>query len=256
MSIEGAGGAEGARRPHSDKLRSLRIVDFEQGAQRRPMNRTAAYPAISFGKSARLLLLCGIAAAGVYVGTDIIAAMMYPDFSYRDQAVSELFAIGAPTSNFVVVFFSVSSALLLLFSVGIAVKFERYRSLRLLSIMFAGSALDALLLWNFFPMHMRGAERGLTDTMHLVLATNPFVLATLIISIFAFRGSFRWVSAAALAVIVVLAAFGFHYAPALDSGLPTPWLGMTERLGQYLYQSWQVGLSVLLLRTAKLSAPI
>jgi len=47
-------------------------------------------------------LLCGIAAAVIYVLTDVAAAASYPGFSYADQAVSELFAIGAPTSHFAV----------------------------------------------------------------------------------------------------------------------------------------------------------
>lgn len=69
--------------------------------------------------SRRLLLVCGIAGAIVYPLSDIFASTRYPGFSYRDQAVSELFAIGAPTSALVVPLFTLSSALLLLFSIGI-----------------------------------------------------------------------------------------------------------------------------------------
>ena len=68
----------------------------------------------------RGLLMCGIVSAAIYVLTDIAAAASYPGYSYADQAVSELFAIGAPTSDFVVPLFSLSSALLLLFGLGIA----------------------------------------------------------------------------------------------------------------------------------------
>jgi hypothetical membrane protein len=197
------------------------------------------------------LLLCGIASAFIYVLTDIAAAKMYAGFSYTDQAVSELFAIGAPTSRFVVLLFSLSSALMLLFALGIACSSDGKRVLRILAMMFAASAADALALWNIFPMHMRGTERTFTDTIHLILATNPFVLATLVIGILAFKGRFRWISIFTLAAILLLASFGFHYAAAIDSGEPTPGLGLSERLGQYIYQGWQTVLALQFLNSAK-----
>jgi hypothetical membrane protein len=196
------------------------------------------------------LLLCGIAAAVIYVFTDIGAALVYPGFSYTDQAVSELFAIGAPTSHFVVPLFSLSSTMLLAFSVGIALAARGRTAMRWLALMFAASAVDAFVLWNFYPMHMRGAERTFTDLMHLILATNPFVLGTLIVSIFAFRTGFRRFSMVILAAVLLLAFFGFSYATAVDVGEATPGLGLIERLGQYIYQLWQVALALLLLRKA------
>src|SRR5690348_16794488 len=114
----------------------------------------------------RWLLACGIAGAALYPLADIVATARYPGFSYRDQAVSELFAIGAPTSALVVPLFSISSALLLLFAAGIWISANGPRWLRLLAVMMALNTLDALVLWNFFPMHMRGTQPTFTDTMH------------------------------------------------------------------------------------------
>jgi hypothetical membrane protein len=198
-----------------------------------------------------ILLLCGIGAAVVYVFTDIIAAAVYPGFSYSDQAVSELFAIGAPTSYFVVPLFTASSALLLAFSVGVAFTSGGSRARQLLAWMFAASAIDAIILWNLYPMHMRGEERTFTDLMHLVFAANPFVLVTLIISIFAFRNAFRRFTQVILAAVLLLSVFGFSYATAVDTNGATPGLGLIERLGQYLYQLWQVTLVAVLLRTSR-----
>ena len=195
----------------------------------------------------QLLLACGIAAACIYVATDLGAAAAYRGFSYSDQAVSELFAIGAPTSRLVVPLFSLSSILLLLFALGIAFVSERSRALWVLALMFAASALVALALWNLFPMHMRGEERTFTDKMHLILSTNPFVLATLVVSAVAFRGRFRWLTIGTFALIVLLASFGFQYAPAIASGQPTPGLGLSERLAQYVYELWQTSLALALI---------
>ena len=202
----------------------------------------------------RGLLLCGIASAAIYVLTDIAAAASYSRYSYSDQAVSELFAIGAPTSQFVVPLFSLSSVLLLFFGLAIASESQENRALRLLGVMFVASALDALVLWNVFPMHMRGETRTYTDTMHLVFAANPFILVALVAAIMAFRGSFRAASIAVLAAVSGLAVFGFHYAPAIAAGQSTPGLGLSERAAQYIYGGWQIALAFLLLRPSRATA--
>jgi hypothetical protein len=58
-----------------------------------------------------VLLVCGVLAPFAYVGTDIVAGLLYPGYSFTAHAPSELFAIGAPTSRLVVPLFSLSSAL-------------------------------------------------------------------------------------------------------------------------------------------------
>lgn len=201
-----------------------------------------------------VLLACGIAAAVLYVGTDLIASAFYPGFSITAHAVSELFAIGAPTSRLVVPLFTLSSALLLAFAVGVASSAGGHWTLRLMAAMLAGSAVVGLVLWNFFPMHMRGAARSFTDTMHLILATNPFVWATLMIGVIGFRGWFRAASLLAILGVVLPALFAFSYAPALAAGQPTPWLGLSERVGQYAYQLWQILLAIKLLRFGQSSS--
>jgi MFS family permease len=117
-------------------------------------------------KLQRALLACGIAGGALYPISDILASRRYPGFSYRDMAVSELFAIGAPTSALVVTLFSISSALLLAFAVGIWRAAEGRSIVRWIAVLMALNALDALVLWNFFPMHMRGEAPTFTDTMH------------------------------------------------------------------------------------------
>jgi fumarate reductase subunit D len=190
-------------------------------------------------------LLCGILSPAVYIAADIVASRRYPGFSYGDQAVSELFAIGAPTTDLVVPLFTLSSGLLLAFGLGVW-SFANRRAERLLAVAFAFSAINALVLWNFFPMHMRGEPRSITDTMHLVLATNPFVLLSLVCAAVAVGGWFRVYTIATTAAIIGLAMFAFSYAPAIDANGPTPWMGLTERIGQYGYGVWQALLAVML----------
>jgi hypothetical membrane protein len=198
----------------------------------------------------RALLLCGVLAPIVYVGTDLVACLLYPGFSSTDQAVSELFAIGAPTSGLVVPLFTLSSALLLPFAFAIWRTAGDIRWMRTVAVMVAANAVNGLVLWNFFPMHMRGVAPTFTDTMHLVFAANPFVLLGIVFAALALRGPFRAYSVATIAVVVLLAVFSFRNAPQVGTNGPTPWMGLTERLAQYVHQIWQAVLAVLLVEGA------
>jgi hypothetical protein len=199
-------------------------------------------------KHRRSLLACGIAGAALYPLSDIFATTRYPAFSYRDQAVSELFAIGAPTSTLVVSLFSVSSTLLFLFSIGIWMSASGRRRVRWLAVMMALNTLDALVLWNFFPMHMRGAQPTFTDTMHGALAIDPFLLAAVVLGAVAFRGWFRVYTVATLVFTSVFAFIGFSYVSAVVANQPTPWMGAIERAAQYATNIWYAVLAVMLRR--------
>jgi len=196
----------------------------------------------------RWLLACGIAGAVLYPVADILAATRYPGFSYKDQAVSELFAIGAPTSSLVVPLFSLSSTLLLLFAVGIWLSADGRRAVRAMAVMMALNAMNALTLWNFFPMHMRGSQPTLTDKMHGLLAIDPFLLAAVILGAVAFPGRFRAYTIATIVYTSGLALLSLSYIPAVIANQPTPWMGALERASQYATNVWYAALAVVLLR--------
>jgi hypothetical membrane protein len=198
-----------------------------------------------------ILLVCGIAAALVYVVADIIGSIMYPTYSFADQAVSELFAIGAPTSRFIIPVFNLSSFLLAFFAVGVWMSSRRNRLLQLMAAMFGGSAFVGVVLWTFFPMHMRGSAPTFTDTAHLILATNPFVPLSILFGIAAFKNWFRFYSAATGLVLLLTAVAAFQYAPEVQANLGTPGLGLFERSAQYACELWQIILAVYLLRQSK-----
>jgi hypothetical protein len=196
----------------------------------------------------RVLLLCGILGAALYPLADIYASARYPGFSYRDQAVSELFAIGAPTSALVVPLFTASSSLLLLFAIGIWMCANGRHVLRWLAAMMALNAIDALLLWNYFPMHMRGVEPTFTDTMHGALAIDPFLLTAVVLGAIAFKGRFRVYTITTIIFSFILAIKGFSYVPAVIANQPTPWMGAVERAAQYATNLWYAALAVILLK--------
>lgn len=196
----------------------------------------------------RLLLMCGIAGAALYPLADIFASTRYPGFSYRDQAVSELFAIGAPTSALVVPLFTTSSTLLLLFAIGIWMSANGRRLVRLMAVMMALNTIDALVLWNVFPMHMRGVQPTFTDMMHGILAIDPFVLAVAVLGAIVIRGWFRVYTIATIVFTSALAIYSISYVSAIIAGQPTPLMGLTERASQYAMNAWYATLAAVLLR--------
>jgi Protein of unknown function (DUF998)/alpha/beta hydrolase fold len=201
--------------------------------------------------SHKALLACGVLASLTYVASDIFASLRYAGYSFTDQAVSELFAIGAPTIRIVVPLFTLSSTLLAAFAFGVWTSCGHSRALRWLAIMIFANALNTLVLWNFFPMHMRGVPPTFTDAMHIVLAINPFVLLSVVFGMAAFKGWFRSYSAATALVLLVPAIFSLSYVSAVAANQPTPGMGLAERVSQYGYQLWQAMLAVVLLREGR-----
>ena len=108
------------------------------------------------------------------------------------------------------------------------------------------------------PMHQRevlAAGGGtLTDTMHII-----FAMVTVLLMLFAigfgaaaFRKRFRLYS---IATIVILVAFGVLTGldgPRISADLPTPWVGLWERINIGVFMVWVMVLAIVLLRAEKL----
>lgn len=203
----------------------------------------------------RSLLACGIVGGALYPLSDIIASTRYPGFSYRDMAVSELFAIGAPTSALVVTLFTISSTLLLLFAFGIWASAERRLIVRWIAVLMALNTIDALVLWNFFPMHMRGETPSFTDTMHGLLAIDPFLLGAIVLAAIAWPGWFRRYTIATVTFSTALIIGSIWSILAFMRNEPTPWMGASERAGQYATNAWYAVFAMMLLRRDFVSMP-
>jgi hypothetical protein len=90
------------------------------------------------------------------------------------------------------------------------------------------------------PMHMRGSPATLTDTLHVVWASviSLLILLAIAFGVTVLGKAFRVYSIASLGALLVAGALTFSYAPALAAGLPTPWLGLVERINLGLYLLW------------------
>jgi hypothetical protein len=198
----------------------------------------------------KLFLVCGILASLLYVTTDMFAAMRWEGYSYAAQTISETFAIGAPTRPLVLVRGLGYSVLVIAFGLGVWGSASGKRPLRVAGGLLVGIAVVDLVAPFVAPMHLRGAERTLTDTMHIVLASVDVLFILLIIGFgaSAFGKWFRLYSIGTILVVVVFGTLAGLDGPRIAANLPTPWVGVTERISVFSYMLWLVVLAIGLLR--------
>lgn len=104
------------------------------------------------------------------------------------------------------------------------------------------------LFWP--PMHLRGTEFTLTDTMHIVftVVTNLLMLLAIGFGAAAFGKRFRLYSVATIVLLLVFGALTGVDAPGVAANEPTPWIGVWERINIGAYLLWVVVLAIALLR--------
>ena len=197
----------------------------------------------------KALLVCGILASRLYVGTDIFAAMRWEGYSYTSQSVSELRAIGAPTRPFLIPFLFIYGALEIAFGYGVREAAGQKRALRFTGVLLIVPGIVDLVA-PFFPMHLRGAEKTLTDTMHVILTVVTVLLILLIIGFGAAANGkwFRLYSYATILVLIIFGALAFLDGPQIAANMPTPWMGVRERINIFGFMLWMMVLAIVLLR--------
>lgn len=208
------------------------------------------------GMLRKIVLACGLLSSVLYVAMNVFVASQWPGYSSVSQVVSELSAIDSPTRALWLPLGYAWGALFLAFAWGV----WRWADRRPLRI--AGAVLMAYALFGFFwpPMHLRSvlAAGGgtLTDTLHIVWTAVSGVLLVLAMSCAATAFGIRF-RVYTIASIVLILAFGWvtgTYASALQANLPTPWVGVWERLLIGLQMLWIAVLSTLLLRRPSTAA--
>ncbi|NJO72639.1 MAG: DUF998 domain-containing protein [Leptolyngbyaceae cyanobacterium RM1_406_9] len=198
----------------------------------------------------KLLLVCGILSSLLYVATIVLAAMQWEGYSSTSQTVSELIAIDAPTRPLVVPLFVTYCLLVYAFGVGVWRSTGRKRALRFVAIGLVGKEVLGLVVTLFFPMHLRGVEGTLTDTLHATLTGVGllFMLLALGFGATAFGKRFRLYSIATILIFVVFGILAGLDGSRLEANLPTPWMGVWERINIFAYMLWVVVLATALLR--------
>jgi uncharacterized protein len=197
----------------------------------------------------KVLFVCGILSSLLYVATVVLSPVMWEGYNSTSQTVSELIAIDAPTRPLVAPLFVIYGMLVVAFAVGVRLTAGGKLVLRLAAVGLAGKEVLGVVVTLFFPIHLRGVEPTITDTMHGALTFTGvlFMLLALGAAAAAFGPRFRLYS---IATIVLLIAGGFLTgidAPKLENNLPTPWMGAYERISIFAYMLWLMVLSILLL---------
>jgi hypothetical protein len=207
----------------------------------------AATPVRKAMRLRRWLLGCGIAASLVYIGMQVFVPMQWEGYSVASQTVSELSAIDAPTRGLWVFLGGIYTVLFTAFGWGVAESAEGNRRLRATGILLV---LQGLLNLHWPPMHLRGAGLTLTDTLHIVWTVAAVVLMTLTMAFAAgaFGRRFRNFTIATLAVLIVFGMLTGVDGPRVAANLPTPWIGVWERISMAAFFVWMTVLAVLLLR--------
>lgn len=198
----------------------------------------------------RALLICGILSSLWYVAINIYVPILYEGYSMASLTVSELSAIDAPTRISWVLLCLPYSLLFAAFGWGVIQTAGESRQLRIV-----GSLILAYTIFGFYwpPMHMRGNEPTLTDTLHITWAviTNIFMWLFMIIGAIALGKKFRIYTFISILLHLIFGALTFAQAPNIATNGPTPSIGTLERINIGIFMLWVVVFAIALLRREK-----
>jgi hypothetical protein len=206
----------------------------------------------------KVLLICGILSSLLYVAMNILGAMQFEGYSSISQTVSELSAIGAPSRPLWIALGIPYDVLLIAFGMGVWVSAGGKRALRVVGSLLVAYGVVGLPWMLFAPMHLRGEIFTLTDTMHIVFAmvTVLFMLVAIGFGATALGKRFRYYSIATIMLLLVFGALTGLDGLRIAANLPTPWVGVWERINILGFLLWVVVLGIVLLRTEKRTGSI
>ena len=186
-----------------------------------------------------------------YVAINIIVPAHYPGYDIVSQTVSELSAIDAPTRKLWFVLCIFYSLLFICFGLGIWLSAKGNRTLRFVALVII---FDAVIGFYWPPMHQReiiAAGGGtLTDTLHLVWAFIHLGLMLLMIGFgaAAFGKGFRIFSVAIVLVFFACGILTTKESLGMEADLPTPHVGIWERINIGAYMFWVIVFAIKLMR--------
>jgi hypothetical protein len=205
----------------------------------------------------KALLTCGILASLWYVAINIFVPMLDKQYHVASLTVSELSAIGAPTRITWVLLCMLYPLLFAAFGWGVQQSSTVNRPLRIMGVL-----IIVYSMMNFYwpPMHQReviAAGGGtLTDTLHLVWASMTLLFMMLMMG-FGAAGldkKFRFYTIVTWLVFMVFGVLTWFESPGIEANLPTPWIGIWERINIGAFMLWVVVLAVVLIGKEKESA--
>ena len=199
----------------------------------------------------RSLLTCGILASVLYVAMTLFVGLLWDGYSVVSRVPSELSAIGAPTRLLWMWLGMVYGVLMVAFGWIVWKSAPPNRALRVVGALLVAHTVFAQF-WP--PMHQRAvlAAGGgtMTDTLHLVWAaiTGFFFMLMVGFGAAALGKRFRVYSIATIVIVFACGAVTGTYASQVQADLPTPWVGVWERISIAAFMGWIAVLATALLR--------
>ena len=197
------------------------------------------------------LLLCGILSTLWYAIINVIVPLQYPGYNVTSQTVSELSAIDAPTRSLWMTLCIPFSLLLIAFGIGVWLQAGYNNKLRYA----AGIIIfDAILGFFWAPMNKReviaAGDGTLSDILHLVWAFLHLALMLLMIGYgaAALGKRFRIYSILTVLTFVVFGILTTLESQGIETGEPTPYIGVWERINMGAYMLWVVVFATVLLK--------
>ncbi|MGQ9801878.1 MAG: DUF998 domain-containing protein [Candidatus Saccharicenans sp.] len=165
----------------------------------------------------------------------------------RDQTMSQLAAVGAPTQQFQIVLLGIFSLLVIAFGADVWKSAVGKRSLIITAIIIIFG--QAGLITSLFPQTAMQLEEGLAPQMvHIIVTAMSVLLIVLFIGFGAAASGigFRIFSAA---MIITFLLFGFLAAIKATQAVnfTYPWMGILERVSNYSYLLWILVFAAVLL---------
>lgn len=207
-----------------------------------------------FTKLQTILIALGIMSSILYLVTDITASAMWHEYSPVSQTISELIAIDSPTRLYVMILFVVYGLLIYVYGIGIMLSSNGKRALKITALLIIAKEVLGLAATLFFPIHLRGVEADFSDTMHGILTSAGVFLCmfpAMIAGTVSFKGKFRFYSIITMILFIIFGILAGLDQPNYALNIPTPMMGVWERINIYGYMIWIVIFSVLLLRSNK-----
>ncbi len=207
----------------------------------------------------KTLLICGIITSLLYVAMNVFVPMLWPAYNSCSQTVSELSAIGAPTRSVWIPFGLLYALLFIAFGWGVVKSATQNRHLHIVGFLLIIDGVISLA-WPYAPMHLRedlAAGGGtISDTIHLLFAFVTVVLMVFAIGYgaFSFGKRFRIYSIISLIILLAFGILTSMDAPSVNKNLPTPWIGVWERINIGVFLLWVIVLTVILINAEKLPA--
>jgi hypothetical protein len=201
-----------------------------------------------------ILLFCGILSSLLYVAMTIFVPLQWPGYNSASQVISELSAIDAPTRQLWVPLGIIYTLLTASFGCGV---WYIAGGNRLLGVTGALIFINGVLGLFWPPMHQRevlAAGGGtMTDTMHIVFSFVTVLLFMLSIGFgaAALGKRFRIYSLITMTILIVFGILTGMDAPEMEANLPTPLIGVWERINIGVYMLWIIVLSVILIGKQK-----